>query len=211
MSEPRQLGNGLLLVVSAPSGTGKSTVVRRLLERAPDVVFSVSYTTRPRRDGEVDGRDYHFVGRERFEAMAARGELLEWAEVYGHLYGTGMGETREAEGRGAVVVLDVDVQGARQVRERRADSATVMLLPPDYATLETRLRRRGSEDHEVLARRLAHARREAEEWQRFDYAIVNDDVERATSVLESIVAAERHRAARAGTTVRRILETFPRL
>jgi guanylate kinase len=94
--------------------------------------------------------------------MAARGELLEWAEVYGHLYGTGMGETREAEGRGAVVVLDVDVQGARQVRERRADSATVMLLPPDYATLETRLRRRGSEDHEVLARRLAHARREAE-------------------------------------------------
>jgi guanylate kinase len=202
-------GSGLLLVISAPSGTGKSTVVRRLLDRVEGMQFSVSYTTRPRREGEIDGRDYHFVDRSRFERMVAAGELLESAEVYGQLYGTGARETRQATERGAIVVLDVDVQGARQVRSSDVDNTSVMLLPPDYATLEGRLRRRGSEGPDVLALRLSAARREIEEYAGFDYAVVNDDVEATTEVLVAIVTAERRRADRSGASIRRILSTFP--
>jgi guanylate kinase len=197
-------------VISAPSGTGKSTVARRLIDRVPNLEFSVSFTTRPRREGERDGLDYHFVDRERFDTMIREGALLEWAEVYGQLYGTGLGATRELLGRGRCLLLDIDVQGARQVRGHDVPAVSVMLLPPDYATLEARLRQRGSEPDEELDLRLARARNEAEDYRYFDYIVINDDVEATVSDLESIVRAEHSRTDHSNHRVQEILETFPR-
>jgi guanylate kinase len=200
---------GVFFVISAPSGTGKSTVAHRLLERVPELEFSVSYTTRPRRDGEREGRDYHFVDRERFEAMIRDGALLEWADVYGHLYGTGVEKTRQALDRGCWLLLDIDVQGARQVRESDIPGVSVMLLPPDYATLEARLRHRGSESEAELSRRLARARDEVEDYRYFDHVVINDDVETTASELESIVRGERPPAGDAVQRAQEILATFP--
>jgi guanylate kinase len=201
---------GILFVISAPSGTGKSTVSRKLLSRVPGLEFSVSYTTRPRRREERDGSDYHFVGRERFEAMIRDGELLEWASVFGQLYGTGLEATRRALAEGRSLLLDIDVQGAQQVRSGSVPAVCVMLLPPDYAALESRLRNRGSEQQAELDRRLARARAEVEDYRIFDYIVVNESVETTVSELASIVTAERDRTGRCAERVRRILDTFPR-
>lgn len=204
---PRQ---GVLFVLSAPSGTGKSSVARRLLETVRGLEFSVSFTTRPRRPTERDGSDYHFVDRARFEAMIAEGALLEWAEVYGeHLYGTGREATLRALAEGRDLVLDIDVQGARQVREAGVPAVTVMLLPPDYRTLADRLRARGSESGPSLERRLAQARREAEEFERFDYVVINDRLERSAAEVAAIVGAERRRSVRCAGEVREIIASFP--
>lgn len=202
--------SGILFVISAPSGTGKSTVSRGVLERVGTVEFSVSYTTRSRRDGEQDGADYHFIGRDRFEAMAAGGEFLEWANVFGQLYGTGLAATRKVLDAGRNLLLDIDVQGARQVREHGISCISVMLLPPDYQTLESRLKSRGSESDEKVTQRLARARNEAEDYRYFDYVVVNDDVGRAVSELESIVRAERRRTAYCADLAEKILSTFPK-
>jgi guanylate kinase len=202
-------GSGVLFVLSAPSGTGKSTVARRLLARMPEMSFSVSYTTRPMRVGEREGHDYHFVGRDTFEGMVGQGAFLEWAAVFDQLYGTGREATGAALAGGRQLLLDIDVQGARQVRESGAPSVSVMLLPPDYATLVSRLEQRASESDAERSGRLGRARREAEDYRFFDYVVVNSEVERTVEELVSIVRAEGRRTRRAAEQAQRILATFP--
>ena len=200
---------GILFVVSAPSGTGKSSLARRLLEEVPGIAFSVSYTTRPRREGEEDGREYHFVDDAAFDRRIAAGDFLEWARVFSHRYGTGREATRRELESGRDLLLDIDVQGARQVRESGIPCVCVFILPPDYATLESRLRLRGSEAEGQIAERLAQARVEAEEYVHYDYVVVNDEIKRATKELRAVVRAERARRSHRESEVRRILATFP--
>ncbi len=206
---PGQGATGILFVISAPSGTGKSTVARRLLDRMSGLEFSVSYTTRPRRESEQAERDYHFVERERFEGMVADHALLEWANVFGECYGTGLDATRKALAEGRCLLLDIDVQGASKVRKGDVSSVSVMLLPPDFQTLESRLRSRGSESESELAQRLARAREEAENYRYFDYVVVNDEIDRTVCQLESIVRAERCSTSRSAVRAQHILSTFP--
>jgi guanylate kinase len=201
--------HGVLFVVSAPSGAGKSTLVHRLVEQDDGLEFSVSYTTRPMREGERDGREYHFVDEARFDAMIAADDFLEWAPVFDCRYGTGRGATDRALAAGRDVVLDIDVQGAEQVRRRATRAVSIFLLPPDYPTLESRLRARRSEDRAQRKMRLSQARREAEEYTRYDYVVVNDDIEGAVRTLTSIVEAERHRVGSQTAAAERILSTFP--
>lgn len=200
---------GTLFVISAPSGTGKSTLARRLTETVPGLAFSVSFTTRPRRAGEHDGRDYAFIDEARFDAMAAEGGFLEWAQVFAHKYGTGRKATEAVLAGGTSLLLDIDVQGARQVKASHQDAVSVFILPPDYTVLKDRLVRRGSEDPAALALRLGAARREAMEYDRFDYVVVNAVLEDAASELASIVRAESARTARRRNRVNKILSTFP--
>ena len=200
---------GTLFVISAPSGTGKSTLARRLLESVPQLAFSVSCTTRPRRAGEENGREYEFLDDARFDAMVAAGGFLEWAHVFDHKYGTGLAAIERILAAGTNLLLDIDVQGARQVRASGLDAVSIFILPPDYPSLAERLARRGSEDASALSLRLHEARREALEYDRFDYVVVNADLEDASSELSAIVRAESARTARCRDRVRRILSTFP--
>lgn len=203
--------NGTLFVITAPSGTGKSTLARRLLAADDALHFSVSFTTRKPRPGETDGKDYRFLDPEAFQRRIDDGGFLEWAEVYGKRYGTGLKETRLALESGADLLLDIDVQGARQVR-RSADlpSVSVMILPPDRESLEARLRGRGTETQEDLDRRLAAAAEELADYPYFDYLVLNDDLDRALETLQGIVAAERARQGRRAGQAGAILESFRR-
>ena len=201
---------GTLFVLSAPSGTGKSSLCHRLVEDVDGLRFSVSYTTRHRRAGEENGRQYWFVDDRRFDEMAARDTFLEWARVFGQRYGTSRQDTDEALAEGVDLLLDIDVQGAEQVRRQEPDAVFVFILPPDFGTLERRLRARQSEDEAQVAARLAVARREAEEVSRYDYVVINDDLERAVAELVAIVRAERCRQSRRRSRVGRILDSFPR-
>jgi guanylate kinase len=179
------------VVVAAPSGTGKTTVCREVVERDPAIDFSVSHTTRPRRPSERDGVDYHFVTREEFDRLVAAGAFLEWAEYNGNRYGTSWAALDEPLRRGRDLLLEIEVQGARQVRARRADARFVFLLPPTLAVLRERLEQRGSDDAAAIAKRLAIAEREIEEGLLFDYAVVNDRLEACVGEVLAILAAER--------------------
>jgi guanylate kinase len=179
------------VVVAAPSGTGKTTVCRAVVERDPAIEFSVSHTTRPKRPMETDGVDYHFVSAKEFERLVGEGAFLEWAVYNGNRYGTSWAAIDEPLRRGRDVLLEIEVQGARQVRERRADARFVFLLPPALATLRERLEQRGSDDPAAIAKRLEIARREIEEGARFDYAVVNDSLETCVAQVLAILAAER--------------------
>lgn len=189
---------GILVVLSGPSGVGKDTVLRRVFELDPRLRYSVSYTTRPPRPGEIDGEAYHFVDDATFDALERAGEFLEWALVHGYRYGTLRRLVEEALAAGQDVVLKIDVQGARTLRERGVEGLFVFLLPPSEEALLERLRARGTDDEETLARRTADSRRELAEAGRYDHRVVNDDVERAAREIVSIIAATR--AAGAGTT-----------
>jgi guanylate kinase len=182
---------GIPFVVSAPSGTGKTTVCRELVAHSRGIEFSVSHTTRKRRPAEVEGRDYHFVERREFERLVAAGAFVEHAEYAGNLYGTSFDSLDAPLSKGRDLLLEVDVQGALQLRERRPDARFVFLLPPSLDELERRLRGRGTDAPEVVERRLALVRRELEAVHAFDYAVVNEDVERTVKTLRAIVAAER--------------------
>jgi guanylate kinase len=182
---------GIPFVVSAPSGTGKTTVCRGLVERDPGIEFSVSHTTRARRTGEEDGAHYHFVSRAEFERIVGMGAFVEHAEYAGNLYGTSFASLDAPLDRGRDLLLEVDVQGALQLRERRRDARFVFLLPPSLDELERRLRGRGTDAPEVVERRLALVRRELGAVHAFDYALVNEDVERTIETLRVIVSAER--------------------
>jgi guanylate kinase len=177
-------------VIAGPSGVGKGSVVKELLSREPDgLVLSVSATTRPPRPGELDGRDYSFVSHDRFDEMAARGALLEWAEVFGNKYGTPTDFVDVQLANEKDVILEIDVQGARQIRDRVPDAILILLEPPTLDELARRLRGRGTESEEKIARRLAAAERELAERDWFDHAVVNDDLQRASSQVAAIIDA----------------------
>lgn len=186
----------LLLILSSPSGAGKTTLSARLRARFPGLRFSVSHTTRKPRANETDGREYHFVERASFERMVQEDRFVEWAEVHGNLYGTSEGEIERARASSDGVLFDVDYQGARQIRVRYPDAVTVFILPPSLQELERRLRSRASEDEPTIRRRLSNALGEIEHYGFFDYVVVNDDLQDASSRLESIVIAERSRRVR---------------
>jgi guanylate kinase len=188
----------LPLIVSSPSGAGKTTLTSRMLSELPELRFSVSHTTRKPRQNEQNGREYHFVDRPEFLRLIEQGAFLEWAEVHGNLYGTGKAElTRNQNARG--IIFDIDHQGARQIKSAAPDAVAVFILPPSMAILEQRLRGRASEDEETVQKRFGVALREIEHYGLFDYVLVNEDLEEATKQLVSIFRAEecrRHRAAR---------------
>src|SRR5664279_404681 len=188
---------GILFIISAPSGSGKSTLVSELRKYQDGLQFSVSYTTRAPRGSEVDGREYHFITRDEFERMVAAGEFLEYAEVFGNYYGTARRSLGEAEREGKDLLLDIDVQGAAQVRERLPEAVSIFVMPPTPEILATRLRNRsraeGHVEEEVIDRRLAKARQEIENYRQYVYILVNDILDRAVEELAAIVLAERIR------------------
>jgi len=187
---------GLLIVISGPSGVGKSSFVRHLLERRPECVYSVSATTRPLRAGEKDGADYWYLSRDEFERRRAAGEFLEWAEVHGQLYGTPRRFVEEQARAGRVVVLDIDVQGGASLRRSRVDGVFVFIYPPSADALRQRLEGRHTDAPETIARRLENAPREMAQYKEYDYLVVNDDLGAACARLDAIVDAERMRVRR---------------
>jgi guanylate kinase len=178
---------GRLFVVSAPSGTGKTSLVKALMEREPQVRFSVSYTTRQPRQNEIPGRDYHFVSPERFAAMVKNDEFLEHARVFDNDYGTGMRAVQDALSMGEQLLLEIDWQGARQVRSRLPEAVSIFILPPSRSALEERLTARSTDSDAVIQRRLGDAARDLSHWAEFDYAVINDRFERALEDLRAIV------------------------
>ena len=205
-----QGARGLLFIVSAPSGTGKTTLVERLVQGLPNLHMSRSYTSRPARAGEQDGVDYNFISRERFDAMARDGAFLEWADVFGNCYGTSAADTEAVLARGEDVVLVIDVQGARQVRSRGIETVGIFVLPPSAAILEQRLRGRSKDSEEQIRQRLDVACREINEVAQYEYAVVNDELETAVSRIGAIVLAERARVKVMRGAAEKIIETFRR-
>jgi guanylate kinase len=198
----------LVFVISAPSGSGKSTLVRRLMENDDNLQFSTSVTTRAPRAGEVPGESYDFVGRGDFLAMRGRDELLEWAEVFGNFYGTSRRVLERAAERGRDLILDIDVQGAAQLKEKLPEAVTIFILPPSRQELEHRLRHRSSDSADVIERRLDGAGREVSNYEFYDYVLVNDDLDESFEKLRGIILAERCRTGRMAGRIEPILESF---
>ena len=205
---------GLMLVLSSPSGAGKSTIARQLLEQESNLKLSISVTARPRRSSEIDGVHYHFITRERFEQMRDRNELLEWAEVHGNYYGTPSDPVEEALSQGQDVLFDIDIQGTFQLYEAvRPDVVSVFILPPSIAEMKSRLHRRAEDTPEVIQRRLKTAVGEMKHWSKYDYVIVNEDLQRAYDGAKSILRAERLRRERCpaiGTFIEGMVEDLRR-
>lgn len=201
-------GRGLLFIVSAPSGAGKTTLVERLVEQTPRLKMSRSYTSRRAREGETDGVDYNFVTRERFEAMRAVGEFLEWADVFGNLYGTSATDTERILDSGCDLVLVIDVQGARKVRRRGIETTAVFVMPPSFDILEKRLRGRSQDSEEAIQRRLQIARQEVAAYAEYDYVVINDELTAAVDRLRGIVIAERARLRWMRNEADGIVKTF---
>jgi guanylate kinase len=199
---------GLLFIVSAPSGAGKTTLVERLVEQVPHLRMSRSYTSRPARAGEIDGVDYNFVTRDRFEAMAKAGEFLEWAPVFGNLYGTCAADTEKMLVSCQDVVLVIDVQGARKVRASAIETVAVFVMPPSFEVLEQRLRGRSKDSEDAIQRRLQVARDEVAAFTEYDFVIVNDELTAAVDQLRGIVIAERARLQRMRAGAETIVRTF---
>jgi guanylate kinase len=201
-------GRGLLFIVSAPSGAGKTTLVERLVEQIPRLKMSRSYTSRQAREGETDGVDYNFVSRDHFEAMIAAREFLEWADVFGNLYGTCAADTERLLAEGCDVVLVIDVQGARKVRSLGIETTTVFVMPPSLQVLEQRLRGRSKDSEEAIQWRLGVAKEEVTAFADYDYVVINDELTAAVDRLRSIVVGERARLGRMRAEVESIVKTF---
>ena len=199
---------GLLFIVSAPSGAGKTTLVERLVEQVPNLKLSRSYTSRPAREGETGGVDYNFVTRARFEAMIAAGGFLEWADVFGNLYGTSSRDTDAVLLSGRDLVLVIDVQGARKVRHDSVNATTVFVMPPSFQVLEERLRGRSKDSEDAIQRRLQVAREEVAAFAEYDYIVVNDELTAAVDRLRGIVVAERVRLRSMRGEAEKIVSTF---
>lgn len=202
---------GVLFIVSAPSGAGKTSLVKALLKNDPAIRLSVSYTTRPPRPGESDGRDYHFVDRAQFEKMLADGEFLEHAEVYGNFYGTSKGSIERDLDAGRDVLLEIDWQGAEQVKRHFPQSASIFILPPTFNALRARLAGRGQDSEEVIERRLAAAAHDVAHAEAFDYIIVNDDFDHALADLVAITRSIRHQAPRQLDRYAALFDEFRRI
>ncbi len=187
---------GLLFILSSPSGAGKSTIARMLIESDDGVAMSVSATTRPIRPGEVEGRDYHFVTDDEFDRMRESGQFLEWAHVFGYRYGTLRNEVLKVIEEGRDVLLDIDWQGTQQLKQVDPDIVRVFILPPSMAELERRLRRRGTDSDEVIARRIDRAAAEISHWAEYDYVLINNDAEKCRELVHNILKAERLKATR---------------
>jgi len=188
---------GLMFILSSPSGTGKTTIARRLLASDPEIHMSVSVTTRPMRSGEVDGKDYIFTDRAGFDAMVTAGEFMEWAEVFGHCYGTPKSQIRAGLKDGRDFLFDIDWQGTQQLYQKaETDVVRVFLLPPSIAALQQRLTGRGTDSAEVIAARMERARAEISHWDGYDYVVVNDDIDQCFAKVSQILASERMRRAR---------------
>jgi guanylate kinase len=199
---------GLLFIVSAPSGTGKTTLVERLVRDLPNLKMSRSYTSRSAREGEHDGVDYNFISRDRFATMVRDGAFLEWADVFGHCYGTAAADTEAMLAGGDDVVLVIDVQGARQVRSRGIENVGIFVLPPSASILEQRLRGRSKDSEEQVRRRLEVACTEVGDYAEYEYVVVNDELEAAVARIGAIVLAERARVKAMRRAAEKIIETF---
>jgi guanylate kinase len=198
----------VVYVISAPSGSGKSTLVGRLLQSDPRLLFSISYTTRAPRGTEKEGQSYHYISRDEFEARIRRHEFLEWAQVFENYYGTHQEYLDRARAEGKDLVLDIDVQGARQLKEKIPDAVSIFILPPSRQILEQRLRARSEDSNAVIERRLREAAEEIRHWGQYDYVLVNQEVEAAAGRLRSIFEAERLRRSRVEGSIEPILESF---
>ena len=203
-----QAERGLLFIVSAPSGTGKTTLAERLVQILPNLRMSRSYTSRPARAGERDGLDYNFVSRAHFDGMIERDEFLEWADVFGNLYGTSRIDTERLQASGQDVVLVIDVQGAAQVKLSGVDHSSIFMLPPSFEILERRLRGRSADSETAMQKRLAAARAEAGCYVDYDYVVINDQLEPTVVRLQEIIAAERSRMHRMSHVAEDIIKTF---
>jgi len=199
---------GLLFIVSAPSGTGKTTLVERLVQLVANLRMSRSYTSRPARDGERNGVDYNFISRDDFEQRIRRCEFLEWAGVFGNYYGTAAADVERMIVDGQDVVLVIDVQGARQVKARGVDHTAIFVLPPSFEALERRLRGRSKDTEQQIQRRLDTARGEASSYVDYDYVVINDDLEPTVRCLQEIIGAERSRTTRMAPLAEQIIKTF---
>ncbi|MBX3282095.1 MAG: guanylate kinase [Acidobacteria bacterium] len=199
---------GNLLIISSPSGGGKGTLIREVLQTTPDITFSVSYTTREMRKGEMDGREYFFVDVPKFKELIAAGEFLEYAEVHRNFYGTSLSQVKKLTESGKDVLLEVDVQGAKNLLAKVPDAVSIFILPPSFATLETRLRLRATESSGDLQVRLRNSFNEVLDYEKFRFVIVNDDLETAVEELRNIIKAERHRTNRQDAVIQGILDGF---
>ncbi len=197
---------GLLIVFSGPSGAGKDTILNRLIEKNPNIRLSVSATTRAPREGEENGKDYYFVTRERFESMLAQDEMLESAQYCGNYYGTPSAPINSWLSDGYDVILEIEVQGGEQIKKKCPDCASVFILPPSFAVLEQRLRNRKTENEETVQKRLTTAHKEILQANHYDYAVINDTVEKAVDDINAIICAEKHRLVRDKDLIERVLE-----